>query len=308
MNSYWLNNRLRLSYLLLFFIIGSNVGSCASELVWLYSIDGYGNHDYFQNPQGLWFDSVHNELLIADSDNNTIGIFDTQGNLKYRFGTMKKVSSPISIASDSAGNILWSEVNTRKIKQTDFRGEALRELNFAPSQSDIIPGKVYLDQNNLLYFIDRANGTVLKSNRQGELQNIITSTPENPMYGDQMTDLEIDKEGKLYLLTSLGPAVHIFNNQYQLLQNFGQHGEEEFNVSFPTGLAIDPANRIWIVDSFQHRLKVFSSTGKYLFQLGTTGQQNGQFYFPIDLVFDTKGRIYVLEKGTNRVQVFELKE
>ena len=308
MNSYWLNKQLRLSYLLLFFIIGLYVGSCASELVWIYSIDGYGNHEYFQNPQGLWFDTRQNELLIADTGNDAIAIFDINGNLRYRFGANKRVSSPVTIATDSSGNIWWSESNTGKLKQTDYRGELLQKIDFHTTQPKTIPGKIFITRNNELYFIDRANSAVVKLSSDGTLQKLIVSTPTVPIFGDQMSDLELASDGTTYLLNTLGSAIHIYDNNNQPLRTFGQHGNEEANVSFPTGLALDSAGRIWIVDSFQHRLKVFSSSGKYLFQLGTTGQQNGQFYFPIDLVFDSQGRIYVLEKGTNRVQVFEFKE
>ncbi len=303
------------------------------QLVWLYTINGYGGHDFFLEPQGIWFDSNQNEILIADTDNDSIGIFDTNGKLRFRFGREKRVSSPVSVATDSAGNIYWSEANTLKVKQADFRGELIKEYDFSKftlgqeqftpldsyskktirqiepdSLTGLIPGKLFIDKTDNLYVIDRANGQVVKLNSQGQFMAALDGIQENQLQSEQYAGLQITKDDKLYLLSSLGTAIHTFDTTNHLVQSFGEHGSQEFNFSFPTGFAIDRKGRIWIVDSFQHRLKIFSSKGDYLFQLGTTGKENGQFYFPIDLVFDSQGRVYVLEKGTNRVQVFEIKE
>jgi sugar lactone lactonase YvrE len=281
------------------------------QLVWLYTINGYGGHDYFVNPQGIWFDSYRNEILIADTDNDSIGIFDTNGNLRFRFGHEKRVSSPISVATDSAGNIYWSEANTSKVKQADFRGELVKEYDFSKltvGQNQIFPGKLFVNKTDNLYMVDRASGQVVKLNPEEQFITALEGIQESPLQSKEYAGLQITQDGKLYLLSSLGKAMHVFDTTNHLIESFGEHGPQEYNVSFPTAFAIDGKERIWIVDSFQNRLKLFSANGDYLFQLGATGNENGQFYFPIDMVFDSQGRVYVLEKGTNRVQVFEIKE
>lgn len=281
------------------------------QLVWLYTINGYGGHDYFQEPQGIWFDSYRDEILIADTGNDSIGIFDTHGNLRFHFGREKRVSSPISVATDSAGNIYWSEANTLKVKQADFRGELVKEYDFSKftvGDNLVFPGKLFIDKTDNVYMADRASGQVVKLNSERQFIAAFNGTHESRLQAKEYAELRVTQDGKLYLLSSLGKAMHVFDTANNLIESFGEHGPQEYNVSFPTGFAIDGKGRIWIVDSFQNRLKLFSAKGEYLFQLGTTGTENGQFYFPVDMVFDSQGRVYVLEKGTNRVQVFEIKE
>ena len=310
---YWLNNLI--IFIVFCFAVLLYPASLSAESVpqlkWLYTIDGYGDHDFFQEPQGIWFDSIHNELLIADTGNNSIGIFDSNGRLIFRFGAKRRVSSPMSVVTDSSGNIYWSEINTLKVKKDDFRGEPIQEFNFSQyteGQNVIVPGKLYIDKSGNLYMIDRGNGQVVKLNSKGNFISILNGMKDSHLQGEQFADLEITKDSTLYLLSHVGTAVYVFDSQNHLIRNFGEHGNLDMNVSFPTGLAIGPKGRIWIVDNFQNRLKVFSPEGEYLFQLGVTGKGDGQFYFPVDLTFDDQNHLYVLEKGTNRVQVFEVLE
>lgn len=314
MRSFWYTNtnKIIIGLFSIILIIGYlNNSSAAPQLVLLNTINGYGGHQFFLNTQSIWFDANHQEILIADTDNNTIGIFDLRGNVRFRFGSEKKVSSPASIATDSTGNIYWSEDNTGKLKKSDYRGELLLEFQFSSitaGQNPIIPGKLFIDRKNELYFIDRGNNQVIKCDLNGKILALLNGIKPVKLPGQQLTDIVVDENGKLYVLSSLGLAVTIYDNDNKILTGFGQHGETDLNVSFPTGFAIDSIGRIWIVDSFQHRLKIYSPSGVFLFQLGVTGDNPGQFHFPIDIMFDSQGRIYVLEKRMNRIQVFELKE
>ena len=120
-----------------------------------------------------------------------------------------------------------------------------------------------------------------------------------------LQDIAIDKaKGKIYIVSSLGVAVHVFDTDGKYICEFGSHKQESGGFSFPSSCAIDSHGRIWVTDSFQHSIKVFKEDGKFLFQWGKIGEGEGELLFPVDIDFDSNGRLYVLEKGNSRVQVF----
>ena len=102
--------------------------------------------------------------------------------------------------------------------------------------------------------------------------------------------------------TQSSSYVQIFNNNKQLIREWGIYGTGDDGFGNIEELMIDDEQNIWIVDSLNDRVKKYDSTGKLLFTFGTEGRANGQFFTPYGICY-FKGKIYVSDQG--RMQVFD---
>ena len=63
-------------------------------------------------------------------------------------------------------------------------------------------------------------------------------------------------------MDALFDNVQIFNDQGQLLLNWGEAGSAPGQFWLPNGIAISMDDQIYVADSYNHRIQVFKYTGK----------------------------------------------
>jgi sugar lactone lactonase YvrE len=97
---------------------------------------GNGNSQ-FQNPTGITLDTSGN-IYVADSSNNRIQKFDSQGNFLMQWGTIGdgspgpenngKFFFPSSAQADSKGNIYVSDSGNERVQKLDSDGNFLMKI------------------------------------------------------------------------------------------------------------------------------------------------------------------------------------
>lgn len=119
------------------------------------------------------------------------------------------------------------------------------------------------------------------------------------------SSIEIDREtGEIFALDAAACRVHVFDEAYAPLRDFGGRGRDEGSFQFPEALALAP-DRVLVADTGNHRVQVLSREGRHRFSFGTWGFGDGQFVRPTGVAVDDDANIYVADADRHDIQKFD---
>lgn len=104
--------------------------------------------------------------------------------------------------------------------------------------------------------------------------------------------------------TQSSSYVQIFNQNKQLIKEWGTYGNGDSNFGNIECLTIDDEQNIWIVDGVNHRIKKYDQNGDLLLKFGKQGKAEGDFDAPFGICF-FRNKIYVSDTRNNRVEIFD---
>ena len=91
---------------------------------------------------------------------------------------------------------------------------------------------------------------------------------EEEMFSE-MTAVEVDKEGNIYIVDRKESMIKVFDNKGKYVRTIGRKGQGPGEVNQPVGIRITPNNELLVEDVFNQRLAVFTLDGKFLKNLST---------------------------------------
>jgi len=123
-----------------------------------------------------------------------------------------------------------------------------------------------------------------------------------------INSINIDREGRLYLLSAETGKIYVYNAEEEFLFSFGTKGGTPRTLSQPYGLGIDEDKRlIYVIDYMRHTVLVYDQdNGTYLFEFGGRGWGPGWFNFPTDIMVNKHGQVIVSDLFNQRLQVLEV--
>jgi len=256
----------------------------------------------FNEPMGVFFDPRTQEIYVADTKNDLIGIFNSKGISVFSFGATDDIKEPIKVITDQQGRIFVLDIDRSKIKIYNYRGEFLKYLDPPELQGKKVIATIAIDHESNIYVGENESGQIIvlklkfgsKGKEKGQFQAI--------------SNIAVDKEGKIYVTDYQGIAVQVFDRNGNFLRGWGEHAVGMHNFSLPGGIAGDSQGRIFVADTLRQEIKVFDREGKFLQRFGGFGNRPGDVAYPVDIAIDPSDRIYVVEKVGRRVQVFQVVE
>ena len=279
----------------------------------------------FKTPRGVFYDSHHDEILVADTGNARIVVLDgTDGYPKaafthwvWRIGESEaSLGEPRSIAVNSLGDIFIVGNLCDYVEVCDFRGSHLTEVRIedymlqsveASAQfigKTLAPNAVAVDSEDNLYIA--ASRWIFIFDRELEFQRQLSREGNVPIEFDPIADLWVDEFGKIFVASVQGFGVRALSPKGEELLAFGEHDAGLQNFSLPIGIITDRRGYIWVADALRHIVSIFDSDGNFLDYIGAFGQGPGWFAFPSGLAASDDGKIVVLERVNARLQCFEL--
>lgn len=124
----------------------------------------------------------------------------------------------------------------------------------------------------------------------------------------QVNDIQRDKEGNLYLLSTETSKVYIYNHNEEYLYNFGEAGGSTGKLSQAKQLVVDDKKKaIYIVDYNRHAILIYDLSGRFMHEFGGKGNRPGWFQYPRSIATNTKGELLVADMFNRRVQVLDVK-
>jgi tripartite motif-containing protein 71 len=250
-------------------------------------------------------------IYVADTDNNRIQKFDSNGNF------IKKWGSYCNVDSDGDG-----------IADQPCNGQ----LNY--------PYSIATGPDGSVYVADSGNHRVQKFDSGGNFITKWGSYCTTDTNGDGVPDQACDGQFNYAEAVAVGPdgSVYVADDNYRI-QKFDSDGnfmtkwgsycntdsngdsipdqacDGQFNYIY--GIAVGPEGSVFVTDTGNHRIQKFDNNGNFVMKWGSqcisdangdgVPEQpcDGQFNYPWSIAIGPDGFVYVTDSENNRIQKFD---
>lgn len=261
------------------------------------------------DPHGVAVDQ-DGKVIVSDSRNHRLQVFDTDGNFLFRFGSPGSgdghFQSPSGVAVTKTGDIVVADTMNNRIQIFTKEGKFIKKIDKGALQSERLhqPYAVAVDNDGHLIVVDRGNARVLVLNQENQIILSLGSLGDGKGQFNCPTGITVNSRGHMIITDFGNDRVQVFSSTGQFLFQFGRSGRGDGEFNWPTGVATDADDRIIVSDSYNHRIQVFNEDGSFLTRFGTEGNNRGQFKRPEGLAVTSQGNIIVADWGNDRIQVF----
>lgn len=214
----------------------------------------------FSSPHGFCL-GVEEEIVVADTNNHRIQVFEKTGDFKYQFGIPGKEEGQlwyprkVAVMRNSGKFVVCDRGNERSRMQIFTKnGHFIKKI--AIRYIDIVAGLAITNQGYIVA-VDSVSPTVFIISESGDLLRWFDCSD----YMREPSDIAIN--GKEYFVCDFkGHCVVVFNEDGQFMRRIGC----ENITNYPNGIDISDAGDVLVGDSHGNRfhVAVFSRDGSLL--------------------------------------------
>ena len=228
---------------------------------------GYGNGE-FNSPLGVAVDSK-DRIIVADTNNHRIQIFDSDGNFVSSFGSLGsgdgRFDSPSGVATDSNDRIIVADYDNHRVQIFDSDGNFVSsfDITHVGHNNFGTASDVAVDSNDRIIVAEANNHRIQVFDSDGTHQLTIDNDIFDP------NDRRVDRD----------------------------------QIGNPAGVAVDSNDRIIVADGVIHRIHVFDSDGNFVSKFGGTDYGEEKLNRPNSVAVDSKDRMIVTFARTNEIKI-----
>ena len=260
-------------------------------------------------PSFAMTDPATNEIYIVDG-RSRITVYTSDFFPVHTMGKSDGIESPQGLAIDEKGYVYVVQAATEKnpksrisVYNSCLKWERDIYINGIEEAEAFSPYRIAVDGKGNFYVAANYYPGVLYINSEGLVLDIIA--PEKEGEKVLISSVNLDSEGKLYLVSEQQSHIYVYDENRTLLVKFGDKGGSSGKLSRPRGVGTDiKSGRMYVVDYMRHTVTVYNRKGEYIFEFGGMGWSEGWFQHPSYLLVDKLGRIIVADTFNQRVQVF----
>jgi len=267
-------------------------------------------------PSFVFAEPVMDEIYVIDGKSGII-VYTSDFFPLYTLGKGEGIFSPQALTVDAEGNLYVLMARTKDNPRARIavfnacykwvRDIYLDNLENFESVEEFIPNSLAVDREGDLYIAGLNYPGILILSNQGQLLNVLS--PEEGGKDVRLSNVVIDKTGKIYLVSTEKSRIYVYDKKRNLLFKFGEKGGSTAKLSQPLAVGVDNRNgRIYVVDYMRHTVSAYDNEGKYLFEFGGLGWGEGWFQHPRDIAVDPSGRVIIADTFNDRVEVYRPNE
>jgi DNA-binding beta-propeller fold protein YncE len=261
-----------------------------------------------KQPSGIAVDSK-NRIYVADTLGGAVFVFDLQNKSLSMLGTEPsgKLASPFGIAIDSHDNVFVSDVKLKQVNIYDPDWHIKAMVHVIGGHELVNPVGLALDEarKRLIVVDSQAHHIVVADLDHPDLGTFFGKRGEDDADFNFPVYAAVDKAGQIYVSSTLGFSVKLFDKDLKFVRTFGRHGDAVGMFDRPKGIALDSEGHLYVVDASFSNFQIFTPEGRPLLFVGALGQGPGFFQVPSAIFIDKKDRIYVSDGANKRIQVFQ---
>jgi DNA-binding beta-propeller fold protein YncE len=270
----------------------------------------------FNNPSGLDFDAIKNEIMVADTGNDRIvrlardGRFIAQhGGFGLSFGDRSEeredsLDDPFDVAVGGFSNFYVSDHNNERVCIFDsyrsYRG------NLYPKSDDrrnrlSRPRGIKVDSENNIWVVEGRADRVLKISPSGDKLFEVGGFGWSTQQLKDPTQLDITNSGgEIYVADRGKGRIAMFDRLGSFI------GEIRDHLKSPCGVAVDDDGLILVCDDSTNELGLYTPQGIRLSYLSQCADGT-VFRRPADIAV-TSDEIFMADSGNHRVLTFSRKK
>ena len=261
-----------------------------------------------KQPSGIAVDSK-DRIYVADTLGGIVFVFDLQNKSLALLGTQAngRLVSPFGIAIDSNDNVYVSDVKLKQVNIYDSEWNIKAAVHTVGGQELVNPVGLALDEaRKRLFIVDsRAHRVVVADLDHPDQGTSFGKRGEDDADFNFPVYAAVDKAGQVYVTSTLGFSVKVFDKDLKFVRTLGRHGDAIGMFDRPKGVALDSEGHLYVVDASFSNFQIFNPDGRLLLFVGAFGQDPGHFLVPSAIFIDQKDRIYVSDGANKRIQVFQ---
>ncbi|XP_015523719.1 RING finger protein nhl-1 isoform X2 [Neodiprion lecontei] len=263
----------------------------------------------FTWPRGLAV-GPDNSIVVADSSNHRIQVFDGNGNFVKEFGTYGSGEGEFDclagVAVNRIGQFIIADRYNHRIQVLDPSGRFLRAFGSQGSADGRLnyPWGITTDALGFIYVCDKENHRVQVFQSDGTFVGKFGSCGSGRGQLEHPHYIAVSNTNRVIVSDGNNHRVQIFDVNGRVLTSFGSEGSEDGQFKFPRGVAVDDQGFIVVADSGNNRIQIFTPEGVFLRAFGGWGSGDGEFRGLEGVAVTSAGNIVVCDRENHRVQVF----
>ncbi|XP_061524730.1 tripartite motif-containing protein 2 [Phycodurus eques] len=259
------------------------------------------NKGEFTNLQGVAAAASGN-ILIADSNNQCVQVFSSQGEFQSRFGVRGRspgqLQRPTGVAVHASGDIIIADYDNKWVSIFSTDGKFKAKLGSGRLMG---PKGVSVDHEGHVIVVDNKACTVFIFQLSGKLVTKFGSRGNGDKQFAGPHFAAVNKNNEIIVTDFHNHSVKVFTPEGELLLKFGSNGEGNGQFNAPTGVAVDANGNIIVADWGNSRIQVFDGSGSFLSYINTSADP---LYGPQGLALTRDGHVVVADSGNHCFKVY----
>ncbi|GAB0088489.1 hypothetical protein DMENIID0001_029270 [Sergentomyia squamirostris] len=276
----------------------------------LFQLGGRGSEPgSFTWPRGIAV-SPDNNIVVADSSNHRVQIFDSNGIFMKEFGEYGNAEGEFDclagVAVNRIGQYIIADRYNHRIQVFDPAGRFLRTFGSQGTADGKFnyPWGVTTDALGFIYVCDKENHRVQVFQSDGTFVGKFGTCGSKEGQLEHPHYIAVSNTNRVIVSDSNNHRIQIFDVNGRVLSTFGSEGCEDGQFKFPRGVAVDDQGYICVADSGNNRIQIFTPDGSFLRAFGSWGSADSEFKGLEGVAIMSNGNILVCDRENHRVQVF----
>ncbi|MDH5631644.1 MAG: NHL repeat-containing protein [Gammaproteobacteria bacterium] len=250
------------------------------------------------------------EIIVVDSGNDRVVIFDSTGNVKTSFGKPGtkdgQFRSPVGVGIDGKDNIYIADKGNARIQVFDRNGKFIRGFAAGTSQKPVVPVDVAPSADGKrLYVTDNKNHRVAVYSSEGRAIGYYGGEGVDKARFRYPATLTIAPTGNIYVVDVMNSRVQMLDAEGGHVIDVGTWGVQPGQLFRPKGVSIDDSGNVYVSDSYMELVQVFDAQHRFRHVVGS-GNRIRRFEAPTGIVV-RHDRLYVNEMLGNKISVYDLR-
>ncbi|CAD6208110.1 GSCOCG00010373001-RA-CDS [Cotesia congregata] len=263
----------------------------------------------FTWPRGLAV-GPDNSIVVADSSNHRVQVFDGNGNFVKEFGTYGSGEGEFDclagVAVNRIGQFIIADRYNHRIQVLDPSGRFLRAFGSQGTGDGRFnyPWGITTDALGFIYVCDKENHRVQVFQSDGTFVGKFSSCGSGRGQLEHPHYIAVSNTNRVIVSDSNNHRIQIFDVGGRVLTAFGSEGSDDGQFKFPRGVAVDDQGYIIVADSGNNRIQIFTPDGLFLRAFGNWGSGDAEFKGLEGVAVTSVGNIVVCDRENHRVQIF----
>lgn len=263
----------------------------------------------FKSPYGVGL-AGDNRLLVADTNNNRVQVFDAlTGLFVSGIGasgiTSGQYNQPLFVGF-ADDQVLIADSSNARIQKSGLNGEFIAQIRPDTSLLNTRPGRIAVDPvRRRVYVLDTDDGSISVFGLDGSIIEIIGSSGAGSSQFYKPEGLALDGNGNLYVADTGNARIQMISPEGSFSGHWGVYGTGGGQFVRPVALTVSPDSRhLYVVDYDLHRIQKFTVSGQFVKGWGSKGTSDDHFNNPSGVACSRTGELYIADTGNHRIKKY----